>query len=193
MIKLAITGGIGSGKSYVASIFEKHNIPVYNADIESKRLTDTNDELRKKLIEIVGEECYDGTRLNRKFLAAYIFSSKEHLQQINSIIHPAVYNDYIRWIQRNSQHEITIMESAILYESGFDKFVDKVISVYAPLEIRIERVKQRDNAPEKEIISRINSQMNDDEKCSRADFVIINDGIKPVNSQVNDIINKLKS
>lgn len=193
MIKIAITGGIGSGKSYVSHLLEAMNIPVYNADNESKRLTENNTNLRQELIALLGDEVYRGGELNKAFLASYLFSDQKHVQKINSIIHPHVRTDFYRWIEEQEGCEIVGLESAILYEAGFENTVDAVIMVYAPLDLRIKRAMQRDNATEQQIRSRIIVQLDDEEKRLRADFTVINDGTESLISQLNQILEQLKS
>ncbi len=191
MIKIAITGGIGSGKSYVSSIFESLNIPIYNADVNSKKIVSSNFELKSKLIEILGEDCYINGELNRKKLANFIFSSDENRLLINSIIHPYVLKDFLKWSEEHSQYDIVGMESAILFESGFNKYVDKVVMVYAPLEIRINRTMSRDNSTREEVLARISAQMDDEQKRALSHYIINNGGDNELLPQINGIINKL--
>ncbi len=191
MIKIAITGGIGSGKSYVSSIFESLNIPIYNADVNSKKIVSSNLELKSKLIEILGEDCYINGELNRKKLANFIFSSDENRLLINSIIHPYVLKDFLKWSEEHSQYDIVGMESAILFESGFNKYVDKVVMVYAPLEIRINRTMSRDNSTREEVLARISAQMDDEQKRALSHYIINNGGDNELLPQINGIINKL--
>lgn len=191
MIKIAITGGIGSGKSYVSSIFESLNIPIYNADVNSKKIVSSNLELKSKLIEILGEDCYINGELNKKKLANFIFSSDENRLLINSIIHPYVLKDFLKWSEEHSQYDIVGMESAILFESGFNKYVDKVVMVYAPLEIRINRTMSRDNSTREEVLARISAQMDDEQKRALSHYIINNGGDNELLPQINGIINKL--
>ena len=165
MISIAITGGIGSGKSYVSNLLEERGIPIYNADNESKRLTVSDEEIRKGLVALVGEQVYfdDGT-LNKSLLAAYLFASSEHATQVNAIIHPRVKADFRRWLEEHEDYEIVGLESAILYESGFDDVVDAVVAVYAPESLRLERAMKRDGATEIQIRARMSAQMNEEEK-----------------------------
>lgn len=175
MVILGITGGIGSGKTTVTNILYLLNIPVYIADIESKRITDTSPIVREKLISLFGEELYKENKLNKALLASLIFGNKENLLKVNAIIHPEVRKDFDRWVKENKHQKVVAIESAIMFESGFHKFVDKKVTVYTPLEMRIERAMKRDNTPKDKILSRINSQMPDEEKKELSDFVIVND------------------
>ena len=192
MICVAITGGIGSGKSYVSAMLEEKGIPVYNADTESKRLTAGNTEIRSQLIALLGEEVYAGGELNKPMLASYLFASAENAARINGIIHPVVKEDFKRWQSCQADKEITAFESAILYEAGFDDSVDAVLMVFAPRELRLERAMNRDKATRGQIEARMDAQMDEEEKCRRADFVVYNDGSLSLDEQLTSVINHLK-
>lgn len=193
MISIAITGGIGSGKSYVSNLLEERGIPIYNADNESKRLTVSDEEIRKGLVALVGEQVYfdDGT-LNKSLLAAYLFASSEHATQVNAIIHPRVKADFRRWLEEHTDCEIVGLESAILYESGFDDIVDAVVAVYAPESLRLERAMKRDGATEAQIRARMSAQMNEEEKRNKADYVVLNDGSACLQKQLDALIYQIK-
>lgn len=190
-IKLGITGGIGSGKSMVSHLLEIMGIPVYIADIEAKRLTATDSEIRSELIALLGEEVYQNGELNKPFLANYLFSAPEHAQKVNSIIHPRVKEDFRQWAEANASLPIIAMEAAILIEAGFVNDVDYIVMVYAPLELRIERATKRDNSSREAIIRRIESQMSDEEKKARAHYTIINDNTESIIRQVEGLLNTL--
>ena len=192
MICVAITGGIGSGKSYVSAMLEERGIPVYNADTESKRLTLSNAEIRNKLIALLGEEIYANGELNKPMLASYLFASTENAVRINGIIHPVVKEDFKRWLTNHTEKEITAFESAILYEAGFEDSVDAVLVVFAPHALRLERAIKRDNATREQIEARMSAQMDEEEKCRRAHFVVYNDGSLPLDEQLTSVINQLK-
>lgn len=187
MIRLGITGGIGSGKSYVAHLLEEKGFPLYDTDREAKRLTLTHPRIREALSTLLGQEVYqaDGT-LNKPMLASYLFSSPEHAERINGIIHPCVYEDFQAWAHRQEEAgaKVVMMESAILFESGFQKAVDYVVMVYAPLELRIKRAMQRDSASEVQIRVRISAQMDDEEKKRKADYVLYNEEKTPLETQI---------
>ena len=192
MICVAITGGIGSGKSYVSAMLEERGIPVYNADTESKRLTLSNAEIRNKLIALLGEEVYTNGELNKPMLASYLFASAENAVRINGIIHPVVKEDFKRWLTNHAEKDITAFESAILYEAGFEDTVDAVLMVFAPRELRLERAMKRDKVTREQIEVRMDAQMSEEEKCRRADFVVYNDGTLPLDEQLTSVINLLK-
>lgn len=187
-IKLGITGGMGSGKSIVSHLLEIMSIPVYIADIESKRLTATVPQIRKELISLLGEEVYCNGELNKTLLAQYLFGHAEHTQKINSIIHPHVKKDFSEWIKVHADSNIIAMESAILIEAGFTHEVDYIIMVYAPMELRIQRAIKRDSSSPEAITERINSQMRDEEKVKSAHYVILNDDKTAVLPQVQSVL-----
>lgn len=193
MIKIAVTGGIGSGKSYISHLLEDMHIPVYNADNEAKRLTFSDAGIRGELIALLGEEVYKDGLLNKPLLASYLFSDPAHVLQINSIIHPRVRKDFTVWVERQEKCEIVGMESAILYEAGFQDTVDAVIMVYAPVELRIQRAMYRDGASEEQVRARIAAQMDDEEKRRQADFTVVNDGVQLLIPQLNRIVEQLKT
>ena len=192
MIKVGITGGIGSGKSVVAQLLSIYGIPVYIADIESKLLTATSPVIQKGLITLLGPEVYTPYGLNRSFLASHIFNNTKLLQKVNAIIHPVVSEHYLMWTKKQS-FPITAIESAILFESGFEALVDIRLMVYAPKEIRIQRAMQRENVSQKEIIQRIENQMDDEIKKERSDYVIYNDMQSPLIPQIEKFLDVLYS
>ena len=192
MIRIAITGGIGSGKSYVSDLLEKRGIPIYNADNESKRLTVTDVNIREGLIELLGEEVYQEGMLNKPILASYLFASPENAAKVNGIIHPRVKADFLQWVDEHRHVGVVGLESAILYESGFDDVVDAVVMVYAPKSLRLQRAMKRDQASEAQVRARIPAQMDDEEKRRRADFVVMNDGSISLEEQLDVLVEHLK-
>jgi dephospho-CoA kinase len=190
MIKLGLTGGIGSGKSVVASLLEIAGIPVYIADTESKRLADASPVIRKALTGLFGEDIYRDGVLDRKRLASLIFTDKENLNRVNAIIHPEVNRDFLQWASQQ-QAPVCAIEAAILFESGFDKYVDLSVMVYAPLEVRIKRTALRDKTSYEEITRRIQNQLPDELKKERADYIIYNDDKHPLIPQIEKLISKL--
>lgn len=191
MIKIGITGGIGSGKSVVASLLELSGIPVYIADKESKRLTGTSPAIRKKLTDLLGADLYTEKGLDKKLLASHIFSNPATLKQVNGIIHPEVNRDFTAWTEAQDTPFCAI-ESAILFESGFDRAVDISLMVYAPMELRITRALQRDAATRSELINRIKTQMPDEIKKEHADYVIYNDDRQALIPQIETFITYLR-
>ena len=193
MIKLGVTGGIGSGKSVVCEVLRLHDIPVYDADLEAKRLNDTSPVIREKLIEAFGAELYKNDKLDRKKLAQLIFNDEKNLRQVNSIIHPELAKHFEKWTDERIEHPIAAIDAAVLFEAGFQQFVDKTITVFSPVETRIERVVKRDNLTKEQILSRINSQMSDEEKIRLSDFVIINDNKHSILEQVSTILKTISN
>jgi len=192
MIKVGITGGIGSGKSTICNFFELLNIPIYYADFASKYLLNNNLSLKKKLIDAFGTEIYfENGMINKSIFSKIIFSDKNLLEKANSIIHPAVADDYKKWSQKHESFNYTLKEAAILFETGLNKEMDFVITVYTPIDERIERIKKRDNFTDQQIMERINNQMSDEIKIKNSDFVIYNSFDKFVIPQILEIHQKL--
>ncbi len=190
MYIVGLTGGIGTGKTTVSEIFKKLGIPVYNSDIEAKKLMHTDKELIKKISNLFGKDIYKDNLLDRKKLAAEVFSNKEKLNRLNAIVHPAVKQDFELWaLRQNSLYQIK--ESAILFESGIYKNVDKIITVTAPLNLRIKRLIKRDNTSQEEIKKRINNQLDEKFKTDNSDFIIDNNTSKLLIPQVLLIHNNL--
>ena len=191
MIKVAICGGIGSGKSTVCQMFAERGIALYDSDSRAKMLMNESVSLREALIALFGEECYVDGELNRPYLAQRVFGSEEQLARLNSIVHPAVKEDFISWAEEQ-EGDYCILESAILFESGFDKLVDKTVAVLAPMSLRIERAMQRDGASREQVEARIRAQMSDDELVARADFSIVNIHLEDVEKDVAELNHRFK-
>jgi len=174
MLRIGITGGIGSGKSTVADIFNVLGIPVYRSDDASKRLMVEDKDLKKNIIESFGEESYVNGILNRKYLAAQVFNDSQKIALLNSFVHPATINDARRWTEKQNT-AYTVKEAALIFESGSDKFLDYVIGVKSPVDLRVTRAMTRDNVTREQVEVRMKLQMDEDEKMKRCDFIIIND------------------
>ena len=183
---VGLTGGIGSGKSTIAKMFEDLGIAVYYADDEAKNLMKTSLQIKKKLIDEFGEKVFKNGNLNRAFLAGIVFNNKEKLQKINAIVHPEVDKHFKNWVI-NQKGVFIIQENAILFENKKQDNFDYIITVTAPKNIRIERVIKRDKVTEEQIISRMNNQLDDAEKVKKADFVINNIDLEESENQVNEI------
>lgn len=173
MLKIGLTGGIGSGKSTVAKIFETLGIPVYYADAEAKRLMNSSETLKKVIRQNFGEATYENDQLNRKYLADIVFNDPEKLELLNALIHPVTINDAEQWMQQQSA-PYSIKEAALLFESGAAENLDFIVGVYAPQALRIKRVMKRDGLIADEIMKRINRQVNEEMKMKLCDFVITN-------------------
>ena len=174
MLRIGLTGGIGSGKSTVARIFSVLGIPVYDSDSASKRLMIEDQELKKKIIENFGEASYTNGSLNRKYVSEQAFSDPKKTELLNSIVHPATIKDAEEWMKKQ-QAPYIIKEAALIFESGSNKFLDKVIGVSSPISLRIERTMKRSNINSEQVKVRMDLQMNEEQKMRLCDYVIIND------------------
>lgn len=193
MIRLGITGGIGSGKSTISKLLKLYNIPVYISDIESKKLTESSPIIREKLTDAFGKDIYENNKLNKALFASIIFSDKAKLALANSIIHPEVDKHYNAWCANMAkEHAIIGLESAILYESGMVRLTDMVILVYTPIEDRIRRTMKRDNLSIEKIIERINNQDSDEDKLDKVDHVIFNDENQSIIKQTEYLLKNIQ-
>lgn len=184
---IGITGGIGSGKTFICKKFKEFGVPVYNADERAKFLMENDSQLKNELIDYFGKEIYVNSKLNKKYLAERIFNSKEDLQFINSVVHPAVARDTKLWEEENSDKSYLIKEAALLFENNSYKELDKTILVFAPEDERILRVMKRDSSSKEQVLSRINNQMSDLDKMENADFIINNNG----KNEIDKIVMKM--
>jgi dephospho-CoA kinase len=187
MLKVGLTGNIGSGKTLVAGIFQKLGIPVFHADQEARQLYKTGD-VKQMVREVFGDTVFNPQgELMRDKLAEVVFTDKKKLQKLNGIIHPLVREKYENWATGHINHHYTLYEAAILFEGGYYKSMDKVICVTAPEELRIKRVMARDAVPESEIRRRMINQWPEEDKVKLADFVIINNGESMLIPQVLEV------
>jgi len=184
MIKVGLTGNIGSGKTMVSVIFNKLGVPVFHADLEAKKLFN-REGIRNQIRDIFGDQVFESSgEINRKALAEIVFDHKAQLAQLNGIIHPAVRTEYEEWCGLHAGSVYAVYEAAILFESGHYKTMDKVICVTAPEELRIQRVMERDQVTREEVERRIANQWPEEKKTAMADFVIVNDGSESLIEQV---------
>lgn len=190
MFSVGITGGIGSGKSTVARIFEVLGIPVYYADDAAKRIMNEDPELRKAIVENFGAATYTNGVLNRSVLGSIVFKNQEKLEKLNSLVHPATIRDGERWMQSQTT-AYAIKEAALFFESGSGASLDYIVGVYAPAALRIHRAMQRDNITREAVIARMNQQINEEIKMRLCDHVIVNDEQQPVLPQVLELHKKL--
>lgn len=189
MKKIGITGNIGSGKSYVCKIFEGLGIPVFYSDDETKKLY-LIPSVKELIIKRFGDEVYfDNGTLNRKLLSHHLFKNDEAMRFIESVLYPALNQHFYEWCEQQKTPYV-LYESAILFEKDYIKFFDKIIFVSAPEDIRLQRVMLRDDCTEENVRSRMRLQLSEEQKISKADYVIYNDGTKPVEPQVLQL-NKL--
>ena len=194
MLSVGISGGIGSGKSLVCTIFQVLGISVYNSDLEAKKIMETNEQVKKEIIKLLGKESYfNNLTLNRKFIAKKIFNQKELLQSLNQIVHPAVRKDAEIWRENIPQADgYYLRESAILFETGIYKQFNYNILVTAPHKLRIERIISRDALSVEDITLRMKNQWDDEQKLALANFVIVNDGKNFLIPQILKIHKTLK-
>lgn len=187
MTIIGLTGNIGSGKTYVAQLFAKKNIPIYNSDERAKDLMNSDTELISKIKDLFGLEAYVNNSLNRKYLADKIFQNKNLLSKINGLVHPVVQKDFNQWAATQKNAIYVLKEAAILIESGAYKQCNSIILVCAPEEIRIGRIRKRDKMTTRQIVQRMANQMPEESKKAYANYLIQNDGIQLVEDQVNKI------
>ena len=192
MIRIGITGGIGSGKTYVCQLLQKRGIPVYHCDDEAKLLMTQSPLIRERLIQLLGTEAYMGQELNKPLIAAYLFADEDHAAQVNAIVHPVVKRDFQQWTERQTS-PIVAQECALLFETGFQDTVDVTLEVYAPHSLRLQRAIQRDQATPEQIQARMAQQMDEEEKRQRADICILNDGTADLEEQIEHMLNELNN
>ena len=191
MKRIGITGGIGSGKSFIATIIERMGYPVYYSDIRSKELTNTHPIIRQGLIDLVGENVYFGGELDKKVLSTAIFSNDEIRLKVNQLIHPIVRQDFEDWTKAQTS-DLIFNEAAILFETGAYRNFDATILVYAPEELRLKRVLKRDIITKEEVLARMNNQLKDDEKRKMTSLQILNDGESPLLTQIECLLEQIK-
>jgi dephospho-CoA kinase len=193
MLRVGLTGGIGSGKTVVAKLFETLGVPVYYADDAAKRLMNTDPEIKAEVIRHFGEQSYgeDGS-LDRKYIASIVFNDKEKLERLNAITHPVTIRDASEWMKMQTTPYV-IKEAALLFESGAAEHLDYVIGVYAPQHIRVKRVMDRDGLSTADVMKRISRQIDEEMKMKLCDFVITNNDQQLVMPQVLELDGKLRN
>ena len=191
MLKIGLTGGIGSGKTTIAKVFETLGIPVYFADDKAKYLMNNDALLKASIIQQFGIDAYKNEELDRKYLAGLVFNDKEKLALLNSLIHPITIRDANEWMNQQKAPYV-IKEAALLFESGAAEQLEYVIGVYAPQHIRIQRVMKRDNLPVEEIMKRISRQIDEEMKMKLCNFVITNNDHHLVIPQIIELDKKFR-
>jgi|SRR5215203_3373654 len=174
VLRVGLTGGIGSGKSTAARIFEVLDVPVYYADSAAKRLMNENPELRSAITTIFGKQAYVNNTLDRKYIASIVFSDPAKLELLNSIVHPATKKDGEAWMQQQTS-PYAIHEAALIFEATVSERLDQVIGVSSPMELRIKRAMERDKVDRDEVLKRMDQQLDEDLKMTKCDFLLIND------------------
>lgn len=183
MLRIGLTGGIGSGKSTIARIFETLGIPVYYADDAARKIMNTDETLKQTILHHFGKDSYKDGILDRKYIAAIVFNDKEKLELLNSLIHPVTIKDAEEWMQQQTA-PYAIKEAALLFESGASENLDYIIGVYAPQHLRVQRVMKRDKLPVEEIMKRISRQVDEEMKMKLCNFIITNNEQELVIPQV---------
>ncbi len=186
MIYVGLTGGIGSGKSTVASYFKELDVPVYSSDERAKSLMNSSPVLKEGVIALLGPRAYTNGVLNRPYVADKIFGNKSHLQKINALVHPVVRKDFLEWAARQESPYV-VQEAAVLFENGSYSFFDKLILVKAPKEERIKRVVARDNTSKSQVLERMAVQWDDQKTSTLSDYVIENISLKETKDAVHNI------
>lgn len=190
MYKVGITGGIGSGKSVVCEMLRQRDIAIYDCDKRAKELMASDRVIVERLVERFGAEVFENGELNRAYLAERVFSDPEALAALNGIVHLRVAEDFERWASE-AEGEYVVLESAILFESGFDSKVDVVVAIMAPEELRLERAMQRDGVSRELIKERMRNQLSDDERCHRAKYAIVNIELDELEEDVEQLHRRL--
>jgi dephospho-CoA kinase len=190
MKRIGLTGGIGSGKSFIAKILEHMGFPVYYSDLRSKELTKSNPSIKTGLISLFGEEVYLDGELNTQLVATKIFQNEEMRQKVNELIHPIVRKDFDNWAM-NQKSALVFNEAAILFETGAYRNFDATILVCAPMKLKIQRVMKRENCSREEVLVRMSKQWSDEEKMKLADYTILNDNQFPILIRLEEIINNI--
>ena len=183
-VRIAITGGIGSGKSYVCRFLRRRGIEIYDCDAAAKRLMKESDVIRCQLTALIGDNAYVDGLLNKEAVAIYMMQSDEHTACVNAVVHPAVADDF-------QKSGMAWMECAILFESGFDRYVDKVVCVAAPEDVRIRRVMRRDGISRDKVLEWMAKQLPQYEVMERSDYVVVNDGAADITEQLEYIFQDL--
>lgn len=191
MLKIGITGGIGSGKTTVCRLFSLLCIPDFNADEESKKILDTDNDVITRVKKLLGD-VYENGIADRKKIALIVFSDKQKLEKLNAILHPAVIHAFEEWAAQQKNVPYVLKEAALIFEASSHTGLDKIIVVTAPEGQRLKRIMSRDKSSEQAVRSRMQHQLSEDEKISRADFVIVNDGKHSLIEQVLEIHQSLK-
>jgi dephospho-CoA kinase len=189
---IGLTGGIGSGKTAVALYMKSLGIPVYIADEEAKKLM-ASQEMEQEVVKELGTAILSDGHIDKKKLAQVVFNDSNKLQRLNSIVHPKVKQHFDQWVQNHHNHPWVVKETAILFESGSYADCDLIITITAPVDLRIQRVISRDNTTKEQVLQRIQNQWTDEQRIAKSDYTISNISVKETEEQVNKILNLLKN
>ena len=187
---IGLTGGIGSGKTTIADYFADKGIPVYIADDEARKISESPEILRS-IRKVFGDEVFNNDKLDRVKVSQIVFNNNHKLKQLNEIIHPAVKKHFKNWVLQNSNFDFIVYETAILFESGSYKQCDVVISVIAPIETRINRVMIRDSVSREDVLNRIKNQLSDEDLIKKSDYIIENNTVEETKRHVDKILKKI--
>lgn len=191
MLRIGITGGIGSGKTTVAKIFEVLGVPVYYADDAAKRLMNEDKDLQQKIIENFGSDIFENNQLNRSLLASQVFNNPEKLALLNSLVHPVTIADAAKWMTQHNDQPYALKEAALIFESGAQNHLDYIIGVHSPYKLRLQRVMQRDNLTKEAVEARMAKQMDETKKMNLCNFIISNDEVALLIPQVLELHKKI--
>lgn len=190
MYKVGLTGGIGSGKSTVCAMLRERGVAVYSSDERAKELMNSDSTIKERIIARFGAESFEDGVLNRAYLAQRVFASEEELAALNAIVHPRVMEDFEAWAE-SAEGEYVLLESAILFESGYDSKVDMVVAIMAPEDLRIERAMRRDGVTKEQVVERMRRQLSDEERCSRSKYAIVNIELEELEEDVEQLHRRL--
>ena len=186
MMIVGLTGGMGSGKTTVGKFFIELGIPVYNSDVSAKELMKSSKKVKKSIIKLLGKDAYKGKKLNKRYIAESVFNNRVLLKKLNAIVHPAVRKDFLKWIKKQDAPYV-IQETALIFENDSERLYDKIVLVTAPLNLRLNRVMDRDGSTENEVSARLKNQLVDAEKIPLSDFVIENVELLKTKAIVEDV------
>jgi len=188
MLKIGLTGGIGSGKSTVSKIFNTLGVPVFDADLATKKIMNENEELKRKIIKHFGNQAYTNDKLDRGYIANIVFNNKYQLELLNSIVHPYAIEAGEKWVKEQKSKYI-IKEAALIFEAGSTKDLDFIVGVTAPTAIRINRIMSRDGLTISQIKARMNNQIEESMKMKLCNFIIFNDELMLLTPQIIELHN----
>lgn len=186
MMIVGLTGGIGSGKTTVANFFKELGVPVYDSDKEARKLMRNSKKVKKAIIELLGKKAYRGKKLNKTYISDKIFNDKKLLQELNSIVHPAVRKHFLKWVKKQNAPYV-VQETALIIENNSEEFYDKIVLVIAPKSKRIQRVSKRDDISENQVETRLRNQLNDDQKIPFSHYVIENTNLSKTQKRVEEV------
>lgn len=188
MLKIGITGGIGSGKSTICNLFRNLGVPIFSSDEEGRKILNEDEEVREEIKKLYGQDMFHSNgEIDRPRLASLVFSDPTAMENVVNLVHPKVQAKYEKWCVKNESSPYTLKEAAILFESGYYHDLDKIINVFAPKEVRMERVIKRDKSIKEEVMKRMRFQYTDEERNKLADFILMNEDLDSLLPQVMEL------